>query len=295
MGYVEFLVQTPWFWVSAAALSFAAAVRCFLVALLPRRRSRNGGQASSAAGLFLLSIALVLLTLGVFVPGPQRILDPTLLLFAALVVAVGVAAFLFPLLAGLPLILLLTLLLVLLSGYLQSWSPVHEPGDLAHFRLLSAREGRMVVEIIGRDELQWDEPLGRTVEMQGTALGASVDLLELHPAYFLLGRRYSFRLHSLRGYTFDHSQGTFVEADARDLGSGAGSEEPAVKPQSSAATSAPNAASSLGSRLEFLIRQGFLPGMRAVLGHAPPRRVGVLTTYALHLTPPDRLTIESRN
>ena len=294
MGYLEFLVQTPWFWVTAAALSFAAALRCFLVSLLPRRR--HGERTSTAAGLFLLSIALVLLTLGIFVPGPQRILDPRLLLLAAIVVAVGVGAFLFPLLAGLPLVLLLTLSLVLFSGYLQSWNPIHVPGDLAHFRVVSARDGRMVVEVIRRDELQWDEPLGRTVELQGAALGASVELLELHPAYFLLGRRYSFRLHSLRGYTFDHSQGAFVETDVRELLHGSGFQQGAsTTPDTRGTADSADGARALVGRLDAALREGQLPGMRATLGQARPRRVGVLTAYALHLTPPDRLAIEPRN
>lgn len=278
MGYVEFLVQTPWFWVFAAALSLAAALRCFLVALIPRHRTRRGGRTSSAAGLFLLSIALVLLTLAVFVPGPHRILEPALAVFAAGVMVVGLVVFLFPLLVGLPMFLLLTLSLVLFSGYLQNWNPIHRASDVAQLRVISAREGRLVVEVIKRDQLQWEEPLGRTVELQGAALGATVELLELHPAYFLLGRQYSFRFQSLRGYDFDHAQADFIEVETLDL-----------------QTVIAGRTLSPGSRFETVIRQGRVPGTRTAVIEARPRRIGVLTAYALYLAPPDHLVIEARN
>ena len=274
MGYTEFLVHSPWFWTALAALSLGAAGRCLLAALLPRARSRRRRERLVAAALLLLSVALVLLTLAVFIPGPTRILDAALWLFALVTAIVSLIALTFPLLLGVPLVLLLSASMVLFSGYLQSWTVVHPPADLAELRVVAAHGGALHIELLGSHPRDRDQLLAGPFEIEGAALSIEAELLELHRALFLLGQRYAIRLRAVHGYRFDAEQPAFTLLATHELTSV--SDDPS-------------------SWSESLLYEGRIPGVTVTTLATDARRVGVLSPLVLHMPDGERLALETRN
>ncbi len=273
MGYAEFLVHSPWFWTALAALSLAAAGRCLLAALLPRARSRRRRGRLVAAALVLLSAALVLLTLAIFVPGPTEVLDPALWLFALLTAVVSLVALMFPLLLGVPLVLLLSAFMVLFSGYLQTWTAVHPPADLAALRVVAAHDGTLHVELLGSYPRDRDQLLAGPFEIEGAALSIEVELLELHRALFLLGQRYAIRLRAVHGYRFDAEQTDFTLLATHDL----------------SRTSDDGASWS-----DSLLYAGRIPGVTVATLSTDARRVAVLSRHVVHMPEGDRLVLDAR-
>lgn len=274
MGYAEFLVRTPWSWVALAALTLAAAVRNLFTACLLRGRLRRRRERDMATALFLISTTLVLLTLAVFIPGPSRFLDPALWLFGAGVLAVALAAVSLPLLFGVPLALLLSVVLVLFSGYLQTWTPAYPPDDIAGLRVLSAHQERLTIELMDAGRGDWHEVLIGPMEVRGGAVAIEIELIKLHHAYFLLGCRYAVRLHAVHGYRYDPTGGTFTR-----LATGPISTLP----------------SETALRVESLVRAGRVPGVRIDTRLTEPRRVSASSEYTLRIPAAERLILDTRH
>ena len=269
MGWVEPFLRSPYPFVGLAAVCLGAAIRYFLP--LPRRRQSTlrSRRRAVAAGLFLLSFFLVFLTLALLVPGPERFFDLALVWFAAALVAITMVGLLFPVLVGLPLLLLYSVVLVVIAGYMHSWTAASAPVDVARFSVVAADAGTLAVEVSGVDTGQW-EPLFMVFDLPGDALGAEVEVLDAHDAWILLGVSRSLRLTGIRGYRYSTEDGAFIPTDSRAVGV---SLEP------------------VDARVESFLRDVRLPGAQIHTLTGTPRRVGLLTRYTARYSPPGELVL----
>lgn len=300
MAWIEPFGWSPYPWIALASLCFGVAVRALLP--IPRLRSRHrrreerfaltgGGTRrrrtvrgrAIAAGLFLLSFVLVFATLALLIPGPDRFFDPDLARFAAAVAALGFVATLAPLLVGVPLLLIAVPAIALFSAYTATWLPLGDPElavvPVARLRVVAAGAGRLTVEAApgavptaagrldaARPDAGWENLLVPAFELPGDALAVNVDTILPHPAWLVAGLRPSVRLTGIAGYRFDATEGSFTPTADHAIPT--------------------TIRSAVGARLDSLLREGSLPGVRTDAVRGTPRRVGLLTEYRASFAPP---------
>ncbi len=290
MAWIEPFGWSPYPWIALASLCFGVAVRALLP--IPRLRSRHrrreerfaltgGGTRrrrtvrarAIAAGLFLLSFVLIFATLALLIPGPDRFFDPDLVRFAAGVAALGFVATLAPLLLGVPLVLIAVPAIALFSAYTATWQPLGDPElavvSVARLRVVAANAGRLTVEAAPGavpTAAGWEDLLVPAFELPGDALAVTVDTLIPHPAWLVAGLRPSVRLTNIAGYRFDATEGSFTPTADHAI------------PTTIRTT--------VGARIDSLLREGSIPGVRTAAVRGTPRRVGLLTEYRARFAPP---------
>lgn len=199
MGYLDFLLQSPRFWMFLTALFLGAALSRLVLLAIARDRRPPRQRRRVTASLVFASFAVVALTLGVFLPPEIRLFGSGMLVYGGIAVVSFLLVFSFfrYLLAPLALLLALGLVGAIYLG--APWEPVREDRMLATVRVLGLEDGRFSAEILAGGML----PETRMVDGTGTAMAAEGEVIRYAPAYFLLGRRSAVRLTALEAFVRD--------------------------------------------------------------------------------------------
>jgi hypothetical protein len=221
MAYHEYLLNTPYAYIAVAGLIAGVGIG----GLIPGRHVRFSDERTRyrrLVRLYLCLTATLLLGLaGLFVPGPEQILDRGLLPTAGVGVAVGALVARFPRAAGMPVVVLAVAAAAAIALLHVPWAPVSPPEAVVDLRVLRAGGGTVTVEYAPRDGGAAGIPAGfpgdgaeTVVSASGSRLSMTVEVLQLSRGYFLAGMAYGYRLVELNGAplverrdVFDRPQG----------------------------------------------------------------------------------------
>lgn len=214
MTYLEFLLSSARFWTLLAALFLGAGLSRLLVIAVFWKAKSEGHRRRIAAFLVFLSAAIACFTLGIFMPPSFEIFSARVLTFGA--VAGGVSLLIVALFRylGAPIALVLAIGVVLAIYINAPWQPVRSEEALARLRVIGLDQGEFSAEVFtttregesGIEDASVSEGLSWIIDGSGAAIAPVVELVEYHPAYFLLGRRTAARLAQI--VSFDRERDT---------------------------------------------------------------------------------------
>ncbi len=273
MTYSGFLVSSPFFWIALSAL-FCAAAASF--STLNAKKWKKPQKIRSRKIIFFsvfMSAAVAAAALGIFVPGPEKIVNIKLLFFFGALVLIFFAAVRFPRSIGIPFAFLCLLLAAFVSLLLQPWHPLRETQMIGKFRVLSRQQDSITVEYIdfGSGEIEGNEEF---FTLQGPAFAPLVDVLILDDYYVFTGRRYSWRFAGMKAYSGAAADGQYAPAGPPVL----------VKEE-------PGIAFNLSRLLQA--REDSLPGITIQRSETVVRRYLLLKTYSLILEPGGKLRVST--
>lgn len=200
MGYSAGLIASPYTWLFVSALFLGAALQRATRRAKPRFLGDDPERARTAKWLFFslfLSLAIVAALGAVFVPGPQKIKDIRLLYFFLASTALFFLAFRFRKSAGLAVVLLAIALLFTVAMFLRSLVAFTGEAEIGRVRALSARGGRMKLEL----DTPREEPVILT--MEGTYFAPIVKVVIFDDAYVFLGARSWYRFEGLTSFALE--------------------------------------------------------------------------------------------
>ncbi len=192
MSYFEFLVGTPFFWITLAGLWSGASLSrvsrpASRIALYRSGRGANLELIRSRSlSLFYLgmSAAMVCAIAGIFVPGSRKILDERLIWTYAAATILSFLGFRFRRAAGFPLLLLCSLVVLAGAAALSPYTVVREPRDALALRPLSIDENGTELEIIEPASLPTDHAF---FHVNSIAVKATVQMLTFSDYLFPVG------------------------------------------------------------------------------------------------------------
>ena len=202
MAYHEYLLNTPYAYIALAGLIAGLGIG----GLIPGRHFRFSDERKRYRRLVRLNLCLTATLLlglaGLFVPGPEEILDRGLLPTVGAGVVLGALVARFPRAAGIPAAVLAVAAAAAIVLLRAPWTPVSPPEAVVDLRVLRAGGGTVAVEYAPRDGgTAASIPAGlpgdgaeTVVSAAGSRLSMTVDVLQLSPAYFLFGMEYGYRL-----------------------------------------------------------------------------------------------------
>ena len=209
MTYVDRVLASPYAWILAVSVMLALVLRNLILLLL----QRNAPQRTRDRRLTLLfvfaAVALALVTTTLIVYTHEVLLSAEALVFLGIATGLLLLAVIFLRAVGIPLLFLLSACGVFAIYLAEPWQPVVERAELAEVTVLSASGSSMSLEI-GTYDGDAGGPRGRggpgdpgdepIMRLPGDALGVTVELVDYHPYWFLLGRELGARLVKLTGY-----------------------------------------------------------------------------------------------
>ena len=195
MTYGGYLLRHPLFWGLVAGL-FAGVALAAATSVRSRRvrASRDPGRVASrrwSITWLALAGAVASTTLGILIPveggtptGTAFLRVDSLYAAAAGILIAGVSLR-FPRAGGVPVLLVVSALVVLAAWSVRGFLPVRGERELGTMTVLAVRDEGMTLEV------QLDAPdadgVPVVVAVDGRELVVDVELLDLHPAFFLLG------------------------------------------------------------------------------------------------------------
>jgi hypothetical protein len=188
------LFGNPFLWVILAGLLVGAAL-----AFATRRASRspNPDRARTrkwVAACVLLSLAVIVGLLAVFVPGPSKILDVRLAWAAGAAALVAFGALRFKKALGIPVVVLLVGIVILFGLFLQSVHAFTGETEIATVRVISVDATSMRLELVARGS----EPVLLT--MKGTYFAPVVKVVIFNDLYVLLGAKTWYRFEAMSSF-----------------------------------------------------------------------------------------------
>ncbi|MFO7782720.1 MAG: hypothetical protein R6W94_13965, partial [Spirochaetia bacterium] len=152
------------------------------------------------------AVALALVTTTLIVHTHEVLLSAEALVFLGVATGLLLLAVVFLRAVGIPLLFLLSACGVFAIYLAEPWQPVVERAELAEVTVLAASGSSMSLEIGTHDRDPGalrgpgdpgEEPI---IRLSGEALGVTVELVDYHPYWFLLGRELGARPVKLTGY-----------------------------------------------------------------------------------------------
>ena len=146
------------------------------------------------------SLAIGLLMVAVFLPGPEKILRWSSFYVFCSGVILSFFALRFKKAFGLPLTLLLVMFVIVVSLFLQSLIAFTGETEIARVRILSADEDGMKLELIPTDE----EPV--IVELDGEYFSPVVKIIIFEDAWVFLGSRTMYRFEGVISFRIEERE-----------------------------------------------------------------------------------------
>jgi len=182
----------PWAILSGLFVGAAAA------RLAMRTRHRKDPDRARArkwvVACVLFSIAIVLALLGVFIPGPSKIVDIRLAWAAGIAAVVAFGALRFRKALGIPILVLVLVSIVLFSLFFQSVRAFTGETEIASVRVISVSSSSMRLEIAPRGE----EPVLLT--MEGAYFAPLVKVVIFDDLLVFLGARTWYRFEGMNSF-----------------------------------------------------------------------------------------------
>ena len=194
LASLAFLPQSPLPWVIVGGLFAGAALS------QATRRTRNRANPERAAtrkwilACVYLSAAVIIGLLAVFVPGPNRILDPRLAWAAGTAAAVAFVALRFKKAMGIPVVILAIALVAVFALFLQSIHAFTGETEIASVRAISVDSDSMRLELVPRGS----EPVLLT--MKGTQFSPIVKVVIFSDLLVFLGAHTWYRLEGMTSF-----------------------------------------------------------------------------------------------
>jgi hypothetical protein len=197
MSYSAVLAGSVYPWLAVSALFLGAALARASRRARPRYLGDEPDRARTSKWLFFslyLSLAVVAALAAVFVPGPTDLLRPRYLYFSAACAVLFFLAFRFRRSMGTVTLLLLLALALTAGLFVRSLTAFTGETEIGRVRVLSARGGRMNLEILPAR----GEPVIR--EMAGSYFAPVVKVVIFDDLYVFLGARSWYRFEGFTSY-----------------------------------------------------------------------------------------------
>jgi hypothetical protein len=202
LSILRTVASSPLPWAILAGLFVGAAAAR---AAMPTRRRKDPDRARArkwVAACVLLSIAVVLALLGVFIPGPSKIVDIRLAWAAGIAAVVAFGALRFRKALGIPVLVLLIASVILFSLFFQSIRAFAGETQIASVRVISATSSSMRLEI----SPQSGEPVLLT--MDGAYFAPIVKIVIFDDLLVFLGARTWYRFEGMTSFDMNLRQGS---------------------------------------------------------------------------------------
>lgn len=203
MGYLDFIIATPYSWITLAAVFFGGALSRMTVPVdgesgVERARSRKW-----ASVFIFLACAVVAATLAVFIPEARLMRDVGLAYqFAATVIVSGLALR-FKLVVGSLVFVVVVAAAVATVLVQQIWTRYAPPESVATIRVLSVPEDgdtvQTALEIVPGDDPEAAVDDAVVVQVPGGRFSVRAQTIALSPHYFFAGMAHGFRLVTING------------------------------------------------------------------------------------------------
>ncbi len=197
MNYVDRVLASPYAWILAVAVMLALVLRNLILLLLRRDAPQRTRDRRLTLLFVFAAVALALVTTTLIVHTHRVLLSAEALVFFGVATGLLLLAVVFLRAVGIPLLFLLSACGVFAIYLAEPWQPVVGRAELADITVLSASGGTMSLEMGTHDADRTDEPI---IRLPGEALGVTVELVDYHPYWFLLGRELGARAVTLTGY-----------------------------------------------------------------------------------------------
>lgn len=197
MTYVDRVLASPYAWILAVAVMLALVLRNLILLLLRRDAPQRTRDRRLTLLFVSAAVALALATTSLIVHTHEVLLSAEALVFLGVATGLLLLAAVFLRAVGIPLLFLLSACGVFAIYLAQPWQPVVGRAEVADITVLSASGNAMSLEV----GTTHGDPTGETmIRLPGEALGVTVELVDYHPYWFLLGRELGARAVTLTGY-----------------------------------------------------------------------------------------------
>jgi len=215
MDFRFLLLQTPHLWLVASGLFCGAALnRALRSAAHPRWRAADPERAKTAKWMFFtlyLCLAVVVALGAVFVPGPEKILDPNLFYLFSGSTVFFFLVFRFKKTIGLLAVILAIALAGTLMLFLQSLNAFTGETEIARVRVLDVQGRRMKLEIVpaqGEGAITW---------LKGSYFAPVVKVVIFDDYVVFLGAKTWYRFEGITSFEME-STDAGVEVRQQDTG-----------------------------------------------------------------------------
>jgi len=205
------LLFSPFSWYFSSAVVFGAALsRATRGTRRQTDRQRAINRKWTLVSIYL-SVAVILATCGVFIPGPEKVRDITILYLFVATLAVSFFAFRFKRAIGLPFALTIILTIIMALLFFQSIKAFTGETEIAKVRVLSSTRENMKLEVmlIGLDpeERSSEEPF--IVSLTGQYFAPIVKVIIFDDLYVFLGTKTWYRFVGLTSFGLEKTKDGF--------------------------------------------------------------------------------------
>ena len=221
MPFSQSLLFTPFFWFFFSAVATGAAL-----SRATRRTKLHSDQATTRKWTLVsiyLSIAVVLATCGVFVPGAEKVKDVAVLHLFGVTFAASFLALRFKRAIGLPITLILLFALILGLLFFQSVRAFTGETEIARIRVLSSTGDNMKLEVLPVvEQRRAPEPIGLKssdeassgqwpviVSLEGQYFAPIVKVIIFDDLYVFLGSKTWYRFEGLTSFRMEKTEDGF--------------------------------------------------------------------------------------
>ena len=195
------VVSSPLPWAILAGLFVGGAVAR---AAMPTKHRRDPERARAHKWVFacvLFSIAIILALLGVFIPGPSKIIDIRLAWAAGIAAVAAFGALRFRKSLGIPIMVLLIAVVILCGLFFQSIHAFAGETEIASVRVISVQSASLRLELVPRDR----EPVLLT--MAGAYFAPIVRVVIFDDLLVFLGAKTWYRFEGMTSFDQNLRQG----------------------------------------------------------------------------------------
>lgn len=197
MSYIDRVLASPYAWLLAVAVMLALVLRNLILLLLRRDAPQRTRDRRLTLLFVFAAVTLALATTTLIVHTHQVLISGEALVFFGVATGLLLLAVVFLRAVGIPLLFLLSACGVFAIYLAEPWQVVSERAELAEVTVLSASGEAMSLEVGTHPGDPADETI---IRLPGEALGVTVELVDYHPYWFLLGRELGARAVALTGY-----------------------------------------------------------------------------------------------
>jgi hypothetical protein len=195
LSILRTVASSPLPWAILAGVFVGAAVARVSMRTKHRRDPDRARTRKWVVACVLFSIAIVLALLGVFIPGPSKVVDIRLAWAALVAAVVAFCALRFKKALGIPVMVLLIASVILFSLFFQSIRAFTGETEIASVRVISVSASSMRLEVAPRGQ----EPVLLT--MDGVRFAPIVKVVIFDDLLVFLGTRTWYRFEGIN--TFD--------------------------------------------------------------------------------------------
>lgn len=202
---------SPFSWYFFSAVAFGAALSH---ATRGTRRQTDRQRAINRKWTLVsiyLSGAVILATCGVFIPGPEKVRDITILYLFVATLAVSFLAFRFKRAIGLPFALTIIFAIIIALLFFRSLKAFTGETEIARVRVLSSTSETMKLEVmlIGLDAEEKSSEETFIISLTGQYFAPIVKVIIFDDLYVFLGTKTWYRLVGLTSFGLEKSKDGF--------------------------------------------------------------------------------------